>query len=142
MEKTMTIKELMEKVAAKKRGRLGTIEYYSIKTATNGEEIYKVTKCQFHKVNYRNTKEYVEPKTKRADNFTYLLEDCIKEHNETHNVLLAIIPFKSKCHKTRYFNSKWEEISKAEAESRIVEKKSNAPLSYYTVKANQVFSYT
>ena len=135
--------DLTSKVIAKKRGQLGTIVFYSAKeTTTKGEYVYKMTKTQFHKVDYKNTKDYIPPKstTSRKNNFTYLVEDQIKEHNNTHNVLLNVIPFKSKVHKVSYFNLNWEKISKAEAMAKMVPEKNDNP-KYYTVKVAHIVSY-
>ena len=142
MRTKLSISTLTNAILAKPNGQIGTIEYYSEKPTINGDIIYKVTKTQFHKVDYKKTKNYVAPTFTRKDNSTYLVKGWLKEHNNTHNILLNIVPFNSKCHKTTYFDSNWNEISQAEAEAQMKPSaKSNAPTSIYTIKATQVFSY-
>ena len=138
---TISIQDLITKINAKKNGRIGTIEYYSVKDTINKDIIYKVTKTQFHKVKKENAKGYVKPKTHRTENATYLVDNWLREHNNTHNKLLWVVPFNSKCHKTLYYDSNWNPISKELALDLIKEKPNNDPKPFYQVKADQVIYY-
>ena len=138
---TLSINELIDKINSKKNGRIGTIEFYSKKTTIDKDIIYKVTKTQFHKVDRTKVKDYVEPATHRIDNSTYIVDGWLKEHNKTHNKLLWVVPFKSKCHKTLYYDSQWNPVTKEYALAHIQETSRGDIPSSYTVNAEQVVYY-